>query len=210
MAGEGKVEAVTAVPAKPKTVYIKFFAGVGQQSVNALMQVIDQKLREGVSRFVILISSPGGTVFHGLSAHNFLKGVPAEVVTHNFGTVDSIAAVVFCAGSKRYSVPHARFLLHGVSTNFQQCSLEEKQLEERLKGLRSDLENIAGVIAAATKRSERDISTQWSTDYTQPGRGCQFGLIHEIKKSWLKRGRNSFPFTNRTRNSRADTARPRS
>src|SRR5690348_2301756 len=118
------------------TCYIKFFAQVDDGSINALMQVIEKKLGEGVQRFIILISSVGGSVFHGVSAYNFLKGIPAEVITHNFGSVDSIANVIYCAGSTRYSVPHARFLLHGVTANFSQgAGLEEKQLLERLKGL---------------------------------------------------------------------------
>jgi len=68
------------------------------------MQVVQQKLKEGTGRFVILISSMGGNVFSGISAYNFLKGIPAEVWTHNFGSTDSIAVVLFCAGSKRFSV----------------------------------------------------------------------------------------------------------
>ena len=96
-------------------------------------------MKQGVTNFIILISSPGGSVFHGLSAYNYLKGLPATITTHNFGSVDSIGVVLYCGGSKRLSVPQARFLLHGVSSNFEQkVSLEDKQLDERLKGLRID------------------------------------------------------------------------
>jgi ATP-dependent protease ClpP protease subunit len=58
-----------AVSAKdaPKTTYIKFLAGVTQQSINTLMQVVDAKLKEGTKRFILLISSPGGNVFYGLT-----------------------------------------------------------------------------------------------------------------------------------------------
>ncbi|MGI0049647.1 MAG: ATP-dependent Clp protease proteolytic subunit, partial [Nitrososphaera sp.] len=144
--------------AQDKTVYIRFFSAVNGSSVNALIAAIDAKMKEGISKFIILISSGGGTVFHGLSAYNYLVGIPAEITTHNFGTVDSIAGVLYCAGSKRYSVPHARFILHGAASNFPQgASLEEKQLEERLKGLRIDTENIAKVLATATKKKPEEI-----------------------------------------------------
>ena len=119
-----------------QSLVIRFFAPVEANSINALLTTIDQSLTAGAKKVVLLISSPGGTVFHGLSAYNFLKGIPAEVVTHNFGSVDSIGVVLYCAGSRRLSVPHARFLLHGVSAGFQQNErLEEQQLEERLKAL---------------------------------------------------------------------------
>ncbi len=71
-----------------RNVVIKFFAPVMDASINALMNAVDQKIREGISKFTILISSPGGSVFHGLSAYNYLRGIPAEITTHNLGSVD--------------------------------------------------------------------------------------------------------------------------
>jgi ATP-dependent protease ClpP protease subunit len=172
------------------TAYIKFFAGVDQASVNALMGAVEQKLGQGVNEIVLLISSPGGSVFHGLSAYNFLKGVPARVVTHNFGSVDSMGVVLLCAGDRRLSVPHARFLLHGVQANFPQgAALEEKQLEERLKGLQIDIENIAGVIAATTGRSEKQVAKDMLNRTTlNPEQAVEYGLVHEIKEELLPAG----------------------
>jgi ATP-dependent Clp protease, protease subunit len=117
-----------------QTFYIKFFAPIIPETINLLMKIVDQKVASGAKKMGLLISSPGGNVFFGLSAYNYLKGCPLEVTTHNFGSADSIGVILFCAGSIRYSVPHARFLLHGVQANFnERTSLEEKQLEERLK-----------------------------------------------------------------------------
>lgn len=169
---------------------IKFFAPVVDVTINALMQAIDQKLGLGQRNFTILISSPGGSVFHGLSAYNYLKGLPAEISTHNFGSVDSIGVVVYCAGRRRLSVPQARFLLHGVSASFPQAaSLEEKQLEERLKGLRIDIENIAKVVAANTGRSVEQV-TQAMLDRTtlNPEEALGWGLVHEIKAELFPAG----------------------
>lgn len=101
--------------------YIKFFAPVMQESINALMQVVDKKLSQGARKMGLLISTPGGDVFQGLSAYNYLKGIPLEITTHNFGSADSIGVVLFCAGSRRLCVPHARFLLHGVETRPGGC-----------------------------------------------------------------------------------------
>ncbi len=163
---------------------IKFFANIDETSIKALIANVDAHLGRRVRRFVLLLSSPGGTVFHGLSAYNYLKGLPAEVMTHNFGSVDSIGVVIFCAGSKRYSVPHARFLLHGVSTQFPAgATLEEKQLEERLKGLRIDTENIAGVIAANCGKSEEEVHRAMLERTTlNPEQAVKWGLVHEIKE----------------------------
>lgn len=172
-----------------KSTVIKFFAPVIDSTINALMDAIDQKIKQGTTQFIILISSPGGSVFHGLSAYNYLKGLPVDVITHNFGSVDSIGVVLFCGGSKRLSVPQARFLLHGVSATFQNERLEEKQLEERLKGLRIDVENIAKVVAANTGKSVQDVTNAMLERTTlNPEEAKVWGLVHEIKSELFETG----------------------
>jgi ATP-dependent protease ClpP protease subunit len=173
-----------------KPVVIKFFAPVIDVSVNALMNAVEQKMKQGIKEFIIAISSPGGSVFHGLSAYNYLKGLPVEITTHNFGSVDSIGIVLYCSGSKRLSVPQARFLLHGVSAQFRgEQSLEEKQLEERLKGLAIDIENIAKVLAANTNKTEADIINAMHERTTlNPEEAKSWRLVHEIKSELFEAG----------------------
>lgn len=173
-----------------KNIVIKFFAPVMDASINTLMNAIDQKMREGISKFTLLISSPGGSVFHGLSAYNYLKGIPAELITHNFGSVDSIGVVLFCAGKRRLCVPEARFLLHGVSVAFRQNeNLEEKQLEERLKGLGMDIENIAKIISANTNKNTAEIiAAMHERTALNAQQALAWNLIHEIKSELFPTG----------------------
>ena len=173
-----------------KPVVIRFFAPVIDATVNALMNAVDQKMKQGIKEFIILISSPGGSVIHGMSAYNYLKGLPASVTTHNFGSVDSIGIVLYCAGSKRLSVPQARFLFHGVNVQFQgQQNLDEKLLEERLKGLRIDMENIAKVIAANTGKSAKDATDAMFERITlNPEEARSWGLVHEIQSELFEAG----------------------
>jgi ATP-dependent protease ClpP protease subunit len=137
-----------------------------------------------------MISSPGGSVFHGLSLHNWLKGAPIEVVTYNFGSVDSIGVVISCAGDPRLCVPHARFLMHGVSANFQgNQSLDEKDLDERIKGLRIDYQNIARVVADTTGKQTDDILRAMEARTTlDPEEARRFGLVHEITSALFPAG----------------------
>jgi len=173
-----------------KPVVIRFFAPVIDATVNALMNAVDTKMKQGIQDFIILVSSPGGSVIHGLSAYNYLKGLPASITTHNFGSVDSIGIVIYCAGSKRLSVPQARFLFHGVSAQFRgEQNLDEKLLEERLKGLRIDMENIAKVIAANTGRSEKDVTDAMFDRITlNPEEAQSWGLVHEVKSELFEAG----------------------
>jgi ATP-dependent Clp protease protease subunit len=173
-----------------KPVVIRFFAPVIDATVNTLMSAVDQKMKQGAKEFIILVSSPGGSVLHGLSAYNYLKGLPASITTHNFGSVDSIGIVIYCAGSRRLSVPQARFLFHGVSAQFRgEQNLDEKLLEERLNGLRIDMENIAKVIAANTGKSAQDITAAMIDRITlNPEEARSWGLVHEIKSELFEDG----------------------
>jgi ATP-dependent protease ClpP protease subunit len=155
-----------------------------------LLSSIDQMMQQGIRSVNLLLSSPGGTVFHGLSGYNYLKGIPAQVTTHNFGSVDSVGLVLFCAGSRRLSVPHARFLMHGVSTTLaKDQAFEEKQLEEILKGIRIDMLNIARVIASNTGKNEEDVKAAMLERTTlDPDQAKQWGLVHEIRSEVFEQG----------------------
>ncbi len=175
------------MPEKPTV--IKFFAPVLEVTINSLMSAIDQKMKEGETQFTILISSPGGSYPLGLSAYNYLKGLPVTITTHNFGTVDSIGVVLFCGGSNRLSVPQASFLLHGINTGNMNGRFGEKQLEDRLKTLSIDNEIVAKVIAANTSKSVKDVTNAMLESTTlSPDEAKAWGLIHDIKSELFESG----------------------
>ena len=184
-----------------KTVYIRFFAGVNADTIETLTKLIQDQLRKQVDRFVLLLSSPGGNVFAGLSGYNFLKGIPAKVVTHNYGSVDSIAAVLYCAGSRRLCVPHARFLLHGIGFDITTPTrFNEKRLDERIKSLRVDRENIASVIADNTGKSLADVERgMLEGTVLNSQQALEYGLVHEIKTELFEKGARVFEITGKDR-----------
>ena len=68
-------------------------------------------------------------------------------------------------------------------------ALEEKQLEERLKSLQIDMQNIAGVIAATTRKTEKEIFDAMVERTTlNPEQAREFGLVHEIKEELIEPG----------------------
>ncbi len=67
--------------------------------------------------------------------------------------------------------------------------MEEKQLEERLKGLRIDIENIAKVIAENTGKSVKDVTNAMLERTTlNPEEARSWGLVHEIKSQLFETG----------------------
>lgn len=173
-----------------KEIYIRFLAPVIPQTTAQLLQVLDRALQTGVQRVHLMVSSPGGSVFHGLSIYNFLRGVPFETHTYNFGSVDSIGVIIFCSGERRFSVPHARFLIHGVQLQVQgNAAFDEKSLEESLKGLKIDQENIARIIADTTGKALHRVEEDMSARTTlSPQQAKDYGLVHEIQSNLFPAG----------------------
>jgi ATP-dependent protease ClpP protease subunit len=179
----------------PEATVIKFYSPVNEASIGQLMKAVDQKLAAGVAHFTVLISTSGGSVFHGLTAYNYLKGIPAEVVTHNIGSVDSIGVALYCAGRRRLSVPQARFLMHPVSMNFKEgASYEEPKLVELVKSLRVDMGNCASVVAANTSRSRQQVfRAMLSRTTLDPETALEWGLVHEIRQQLFPEGAEVVP-----------------
>ncbi len=172
-----------------KTTVIRFLAPVIEPTVNRLFEIIDQRMPRGVERFKILLSSPGGNVMYGVSAFNFLRGIPAEVCTHNFGSVDSIGVVLFCAGEERLSVPQGRFLLHGVGASFQGERLELRQLHERVRDLEFDLQNISTIIAEHSGMEVDEVkSALQERTPLNPKQAMEVGLVHRISNQLVLPG----------------------
>jgi ATP-dependent protease ClpP protease subunit len=174
---------------------IKFYSPVNEASIGALMRTVDQKLAAGTTDFTVLISTSGGSVYHGLTAYNYLRGIPATVTTHNFGSVDSIGVALYCAGRLRLCVPQARFLMHPVSMNFREgASYEEPKLLELVKGLRVDMENCASVVAANTHRTQRQVfRAMLARTALDPGDAVEWGLVHEIRQPLFAAGAEVVP-----------------
>lgn len=176
-----------------KHIWIRFMAPVLPQTAHAMFTCIDNAVKDKCSHLHLLISSNGGSVFHGIALYNYLKGINAEVITHNFGSVDSIATVVFCAGKQRLCVPHSSFLIHPITTQFSnQEVLREKDVEERVKSIQIDTEKIAKIIADTTgktlKKVEKDMANSTVLNPEEAKNYGKNGLVTEVNSELYNGG----------------------
>ncbi len=67
------------------------------------------------------INSPGGVVTAGLAVYDTMQYIKPDVTTVCIGQAASMGAVLLAAGThgKRYSLPHARILIHQPMGGFQ-------------------------------------------------------------------------------------------
>ncbi|PRX97744.1 ClpP family protease [Allonocardiopsis opalescens] len=62
----------------------------------------------------LFINSPGGSVSAGMAIYDTMRFIPNDVATLAIGFAASMGQFLLCAGTagKRYSLPHARIMMH--------------------------------------------------------------------------------------------------
>lgn len=171
------------VQAPPHTVYVSFSAEIVPHTTESLIATVTNLTNQGVKQVYLMISTPGGSVMHGMNIYNVLRALPIELITHNVGNVDSIGNAIFLAGAKRYACQHSTFMFHGVGFDVpQQMRIEEKFLRERLDGITSDQKRIGSVIEERTRIEKDDIARLFLEAQTKDSAfavGC--GIIDEVR-----------------------------
>jgi len=178
------------VQAPPNTVYVSFSAEIIPHTTESLIATLTNLVNQGVKQIYLMLSTPGGSVMHGMNLYNVLRALPVELITHNVGNVDSIGNAVFLSGSKRYACPHSTFMFHGVGFDINQpMRFEEKFLRERLDGITSDQKRIGSVIAERTKIEPTDIEKLFLEMQTKDATfaaGC--GIVDDVRDVQIPAG----------------------
>ena len=178
-------------PAAKSVFYINYFDQIQPPHIKVLMgvctQVITQK-KPDVLYF--LFSSPGGQVDAGITFYNFLRSLPAEIVMHNTGAIDSVATAIFLAGDRRYAAKHSSFLFHGIQAQFHKDSRAPTSLmREQLSRLEADESKITGIVAERSAMTEGEMR-----DLLQQGKAVDLAfaiekkIIHEIRNPEIPKG----------------------
>lgn len=181
---------MTTQQQKQPRVYINFFNEITPQSVNNLMGVCTQLLRETPDELYFLFSSPGGHVDSGITLYNYLKAIAPKIIMHNTGAINSIATVVFLAGDERYAANHSTFLFHGVKTGFSKDSqMTLAQIREIESQLKEDEKKISGIVAGQTELTDDDIAKLFAQGESK---GLEFaidkGIVSEVRDPQISSG----------------------
>jgi len=177
------VQIAGTIPAQPDTVYVSFSAEINPNTTESLIAVVSNLINQKTKQIYLLLSTPGGSVMHGMNLYNFLRSVPCELVAHNTGNVDSIGNAIFLAASKRYACPSSTFMFHGVGFDLPgglRC--EEKFLRERLDAILSDQKRIGQILQERTKITTEQAEALFREAQTKDATfaiGC--GIVHEIR-----------------------------
>ena len=114
------------------------------ESIPPIMHKVLSYDADGRDPIVLQITSPGGCVSSGLALIDVIAHVRAPVFTIGIGMVASMGAIILACGhpGHRYTLPHTRIMLHGVSGN-SFGKLDEVQSAMRLhRSLEAEVEEL--------------------------------------------------------------------
>jgi len=128
----------------------------------------------------IYINSPGGVVSSGLAIYDTMNYIKSPVSTICIGQAASMGALLLACGAKgkRFSLPHARIMIHQPMGGFQgQVTDVEIHAREMLK-MKDTLNRI---LANHTGQPIEKIHDDTDRDYFMSGEDAKaYGLIDEV------------------------------
>lgn len=127
----------------------------------------------------IYINSPGGLVADGYALIDAIKLSKTPVYTINLANCLSMALLIFISGHKRFSMPHAEFLLHDGSSG---CFDSVSKMQDRLKFESEQIdkmtkEYILSNTSITKEQYEMNMRKEW---YFLPQEGKSIGVVDSI------------------------------
>ena len=126
------------------------------------------------------INSPGGVVTAGMAIFDTMNYIRPHVATICIGQAASMGAFLLCAGEKgkRYSLPHARIMIHQPLGGAQgQASDIQIQAEEILR-MKAELN---GIIAKNTGQTIKKVEKDTDRDnFMSAKEALEYGMIDEV------------------------------
>jgi ATP-dependent protease ClpP protease subunit len=177
------------IPAPRPIQYIVFTADVQTLQAAKLRNALTVASNAN-NNIYLIISSGGGNVFEGLSIASFMKTLPAQITTHNIGQTDSIANVIFAAGTTRLANTHASFMFHGVSMHYEKQDLIESQLQEQYLQVKRLRESIATAFATYSGLNLADAQTLMVSGATilSAQEALSKAIVHEVRDASIPPG----------------------
>jgi ATP-dependent Clp protease protease subunit len=155
----------------------EIYTGNANEVVMKLLYLQSENRRKDIHFY---LNSPGGDVIATLAIYDTMQILSCPVSTYCVGQAASGAAVLLAGGTqgKRYSLPHARVMLHqpygGVGG---QVSDIEIQAEEILR----NRQMLNEILAQHTGKSVEEIAKDTDRDFfLTPEQAKEYGLVDDI------------------------------
>lgn len=150
------------------------------ESITAQLLYLEAEDKE--KPITMIISGPGGSVIAGLSIIDTMNMIACPISTLVSGEVASMDAMIALSGTKgsRKIMPHARFMLHSVSSAMKANVHDMKiSLEETIKLQDMMME----MISSATGKDIEQVKKDCERDFWMSAdEAIEYGVVDEIVK----------------------------
>ena len=133
----------------------------------------------------IYINSPGGSVYAGLGIYDVMNFVSPDVITVNTGIAASMAYVLACAGNRRYSLKHSRFMQHQPLGGAQGQASDIEITAKEIQKLKKELYEIIAIHTGQDYQKIWDDCDRdhWMTAVEAKEYGCIDGILKGANKN---------------------------
>lgn len=161
---------------------IIFLTGPVEDFVSSLVcaQLLFLESENPTKDISFYINSPGGLVTSGLAIYDTMQYIRPPVSTVCIGQAASMGSLLLAAGApeKRFSLPHARIMVHQPSGGFQGQATDIEIHAREIISLRSRLNDI---YVKHTGKDIKVIEDAMERDkFMSPEESKEFGLIDQV------------------------------
>ena len=128
----------------------------------------------------VYINSTGGSITSLFAIYDTMKYIKPDVATVCMGLAASAGAVILAGGTKgkRYSLPHARIMLHQPAGGAEGTS---KDIEIQAKLITDMREQINGLLAEFTGQDVKKITEDTDRDFWMNAQeALDYGIVDEV------------------------------
>lgn len=177
---------------QPTKVAIIFVGPILYPATKNLRNLFSQLSSGGVKEVILQISSTGGSLSEGFALYHFLKSLPLNLTTHNIGSIESIANIVFLAGSRRLCCEHAHFMFHAFDWTYpNQQTLLHERLKEHSLSLAEDEARFVSILKRNSSVSDEllhELQIFNQATIIQSARAKEMGLVQEVQEACIPAG----------------------
>ena len=155
--------------------------GVDDNVANAIIaQMLFLESDEPDQDIYLYVNTPGGQVSSGMAIYDTMQYIKPDVQTICIGQAASMGALLLAAGAngKRFSLPHARIMIHQPSGGFQG---QHTDIEIQAKEISRIREILDGIIATHSGQDPKKVRKDTERDHYMTGEeALKYGLIDKL------------------------------
>ncbi|MCD8139948.1 MAG: ATP-dependent Clp protease proteolytic subunit [Planctomycetaceae bacterium] len=132
---------------------ISFMAPINDASISRLIDLTYTAHAEGSSQVHLYISSVGGKLHPAITAYHFFRSLRLPFFTHNIGSIETPAALLYLASDNRSASPNAKFFFYTFEWTFYRDHIRFPEITEAYESLKFDIESYVDIFNERTNRT---------------------------------------------------------